>query len=82
MVAWSLTLAAGWLLLTVLLGLLLSANRFWHFLIKRRLTAIVWRPLVECTRLRHVHFRRRLAAATGPLATCTLRCETVVPAGV
>lgn len=31
-VAWSLALAAGWLLLTVLLGLLLAANRFWHFL--------------------------------------------------
>lgn len=32
LVAWSLGLAAGWLLLTVLLGLLLAANRFWHFL--------------------------------------------------
>lgn len=31
-VAWSLALAAGWLLLTVLLGLLLAANRFWAFL--------------------------------------------------
>ncbi len=31
-VAWSLGLAAGWLLLTVLLGLLLAANRFWGFL--------------------------------------------------
>lgn len=31
-VAWSLALAAGWLLLTVLLGLLLAANRFWYFL--------------------------------------------------
>lgn len=31
-VAGSLTLAAGWLLLTVLLGLLLAANRFWAFL--------------------------------------------------
>ena len=31
-VAWSLALAAGWLLLTVLVGLLLSANRFWHFI--------------------------------------------------
>jgi hypothetical protein len=31
-VAWSLTLAAGWLLLTVLVGLLLAANRFWYFL--------------------------------------------------
>lgn len=31
-VAWSLALAAGWLLLTVLAGLLLAANRFWYFL--------------------------------------------------
>jgi hypothetical protein len=31
-VAWSLLLSAGWLLLTVVLGLLLAANRFWHFL--------------------------------------------------
>lgn len=31
-VAWSLNLSAGWLALTVLLGLLLAANRFWFFL--------------------------------------------------
>lgn len=31
-VAWSLVLAAGWLLTTVLLGLLMAANRFWTFL--------------------------------------------------
>ncbi|MEO6992473.1 MAG: hypothetical protein ABI273_02480 [Lacunisphaera sp.] len=31
-VAWSLRLAAGWLLLTVLVGLLLAANRFWYFI--------------------------------------------------
>lgn len=31
-VARSLTLAAGWLLLAVLVGLLLAANRFWYFL--------------------------------------------------
>lgn len=30
-VAWALNLAAGWLLLTVLLGLLLAANRHWYF---------------------------------------------------
>jgi radical SAM superfamily enzyme YgiQ (UPF0313 family) len=38
------------------------SNRFWHFLIKHRLTAAVWRPLVEITRRRHLKFRRRLAA--------------------
>ncbi len=47
------------------------SNRFWHQLIRHRLTAIVWRPLVESTRRRHVRFRRRLArtletAGTGP----------------
>lgn len=31
-VAWSLALATGWLLLTVLVGLLLAANRYWGFL--------------------------------------------------
>lgn len=31
-VARSLVLAAGWLLLTVLLGLLLAANRYWYFI--------------------------------------------------
>lgn len=31
-VAWSLSLAAGWLLLTVLIGLLLAANRYWYFI--------------------------------------------------
>jgi hypothetical protein len=31
-VAISLVLAAGWLCLTVLLGLLFAANRFWHFI--------------------------------------------------
>lgn len=31
-VAWSLSLAAGWLLLTALFGLLLAANRYWYFI--------------------------------------------------
>lgn len=31
-VAWSLALAAGWLLTTVLVGLLLAANRYWNFI--------------------------------------------------
>lgn len=39
------------------------SNRFWHLLIKHRLTAAVWRPLVEGTRRRHVRFRKRLEAA-------------------
>jgi radical SAM superfamily enzyme YgiQ (UPF0313 family) len=38
------------------------SNRFWHLLIKHNLVHAVWRPLVELTRLRHLHFRRELAA--------------------
>jgi len=37
------------------------SNRIWPFLIRHRLTAAVWRPLVETARRRHVRFRRRLA---------------------
>jgi radical SAM superfamily enzyme YgiQ (UPF0313 family) len=47
------------------------SNRFWHLLIKHRLTAAVWRPLIEHSRRRHLRFRRKLAAldagATGPV---------------
>ena len=37
------------------------SNRLWHVLIRNQLTGPLWRPLVECTRRRHLHFRRRLA---------------------
>jgi radical SAM superfamily enzyme YgiQ (UPF0313 family) len=40
------------------------SNRFWHMLIKHNLVHAVWSPLVEATRLRHVHYRRRLAEST------------------
>ena len=36
------------------------SNLFWQLLIRYRLTAWVWRPLVELTRRRHLRFRRRL----------------------
>jgi radical SAM superfamily enzyme YgiQ (UPF0313 family) len=39
------------------------SNRFWRLLIRRHLVHAVWSPLVEFTRLRHVRFRRSLAAA-------------------
>jgi radical SAM superfamily enzyme YgiQ (UPF0313 family) len=42
------------------------SNRFWHLLIKHDLVHTVWRPLVELTRLRHLHFRRELAARAEP----------------
>ena len=58
-----------------------KSNRFWHFLIKHRLTGIVWRPLVEWTRIRHLAFRRQLAATAAPFGS-SLRCEAVIPAGV
>jgi radical SAM superfamily enzyme YgiQ (UPF0313 family) len=56
------------------------SNLFWHFLIRHRLTARVWRPLVETTRRRHVRFRRRLEArlATGGAT----RAASIVAAGV
>jgi len=46
------------------------SNRFWHLLIKHDLVNPVWKPLVEMTRWRHVHYRRQLtgleAAAAAP----------------
>jgi radical SAM superfamily enzyme YgiQ (UPF0313 family) len=56
------------------------SNRLWHFLIRNRLTAPVWRPLVEWTRLRHLRFRRRLALRLE--GKDQLRASTVVAAGV
>jgi hypothetical protein len=41
------------------------ANPLWRLLIRHRLTAAAWRPLVELTRLRHLVTRRRLAARRG-----------------
>jgi radical SAM superfamily enzyme YgiQ (UPF0313 family) len=53
------------------------SNRLWHFLIQRRLTARLWRPLVEMTRRRHLAFRKRLAESASPR-----RAPAVVAAGV
>src|SRR5882724_733313 len=39
------------------------SNWLWWFLIRFRLTALVWRPLVEWTRRRQLRFRRRLEGA-------------------
>jgi radical SAM superfamily enzyme YgiQ (UPF0313 family) len=36
------------------------SNRFWHLLIRRRLTGAVWRPLIEHSRQRHLKLRSRL----------------------
>jgi radical SAM superfamily enzyme YgiQ (UPF0313 family) len=56
------------------------SNLLWHLLIRHRLTARMWRPLVEGTRRRHLKFRRRLEARTAP-ATAS-RASAVVSAGV
>jgi radical SAM superfamily enzyme YgiQ (UPF0313 family) len=55
------------------------SNWLWYWLIRRRLTAAVWRGLVEWTRWRHVRFRRRLELE-GPEAVG--RAGSVVSAGV
>jgi radical SAM superfamily enzyme YgiQ (UPF0313 family) len=38
------------------------SNRFWHLLIRHRMTGAVWRPLIEHSRRRHLKFRARLEA--------------------
>lgn len=57
------------------------SNRLWRWLIKHRLVHLTWRPLVEISRLRHLAFRRRLAAQveTKPMAG---GCVTPFPASV
>jgi len=56
------------------------SNLLWYFLIRHRLTHLVWRPLVEITRRRHLANRNRLesfdTAATAP------RAQSFVTAGV
>jgi len=55
------------------------SDSLWHFLIRRRLTAAVWRPLVEATRRRHLRFRKRLAMTDTEVP---LRAQVVLSAGV
>jgi radical SAM superfamily enzyme YgiQ (UPF0313 family) len=55
------------------------SNWLWYWLIRQRLTAAVWRGLVELTRRRHLTFRRRLADETENEG---LRAACVVSAGV
>jgi radical SAM superfamily enzyme YgiQ (UPF0313 family) len=56
------------------------SNRLWHLLIRHRLTARVWRPLVELTRRRHLLFRRELESQPiGVSGACT---GAVLSAGV
>ncbi len=53
------------------------SNLIWHWLIRLRLTAVVWRPLIELSRRRHLRFRRRLRARQSGTQT-----RNVVSAGV
>lgn len=56
------------------------SNRMWHLLIRHRMTARVWHPLVEWTRRRHVRFRKRLEQRQ--TVEKSLRASSVVSAGV
>jgi radical SAM superfamily enzyme YgiQ (UPF0313 family) len=56
------------------------SNRFWHLLIKHRLTAAAWRPLIEHSRRRHLKLRphlQTLGVEAGPA-----RASQYVSAGV
>jgi radical SAM superfamily enzyme YgiQ (UPF0313 family) len=53
------------------------SNGLWGFLIRRHLVQAAWRPLIELSRVRHLRFRRRLAAESGAQAE-----GNVVSAGV
>ena len=53
------------------------SNWMWNYLIRCRMTGLVWRPLVEWTRLRHLAYRRTLLHRDEPS-----RAATVLPAGV
>ena len=56
------------------------SNRLWRFLIRYRLTAKVWRPVVEISRKRHLKFRRKLAVM--PMEASVSPSGTPVSAGV
>jgi radical SAM superfamily enzyme YgiQ (UPF0313 family) len=59
------------------------SNRFWHFLIKHRLTGAVWKPLIEHSRRRHLKLRPMLEALRLEDASCAVgRSPQVVSAGV
>jgi len=58
------------------------SNRFWHLLIRHRLTGAVWRPLIEHSRRRHVKFRARLAATNEVIPRTAAQSGITVSAGV
>jgi radical SAM superfamily enzyme YgiQ (UPF0313 family) len=46
------------------------SNRFWHLLIKYRLTGAVWKPLIEHSRQRHLKLRARLQHGPARASQC------------
>jgi radical SAM superfamily enzyme YgiQ (UPF0313 family) len=59
------------------------SNRFWHLLIRHRLTGVVWRPLIEHSRRRHLKFRQRLEVVTDDTVEHRpQRCHSILSAGV
>jgi len=54
------------------------SNRFWHLLIRHRLTAAVWRPLIEHSRRRQLQLREQLERMDG----AAVRASQVVSGGV
>ena len=64
------------------------SNWLWRLLIRHRLTAAVWRPLLDWSRLRHLRFRRRLAGleskrpATIELTAASLAADLAAPAAM
>lgn len=59
-----------------------KSNWLWPTLIRHRLVAPVWRPIVEFTRRRHVGFRKRLDKAAIEHTQRRERCLSIVSAGV
>ena len=54
------------------------SNRFWHQLIQCHLVHGAWKPLIELSRVRHLHYRRKLAICE----TAAVEQSNVVSAGV
>lgn len=55
----------AWLPYLAMSYLYKRSNWMWRLLIRFRLTAAVWRPLIELSRRRHLRFRRQLALRLG-----------------
>jgi len=55
-----------------------KSNWFWHFLIRHRLTAAVWKPLMRRNLRRHLRFRAHLAHEETPIRSAA----TVIAPGV